>query len=479
MHNSKLLNLFKILEKKELILLKKHLEAPVHNGKKSVLLLCQYLSKYYQNWQTRKLTKELAFDFVFPGEDYNAKRIRNVMSELSLRIEDFLVWRQTEKSQKARQKLLIEAFSERGNYALFKESLEKLKGDLETANVRDMEYYQEMGFIQHQLFFHPDTSKFSKDSDGIYCAMDALDNYFIIAKLKYACEILSRQKIFNKNTEISLLSEIENLPSDALLKQNPIIQLYLDLIFLLKNGHDNDKYHSLKNGFIESIDLMNRSEQMEILFRLINHTIRVSHSLDASYVREQFELYKIGLLHGLLIENERMTDTTFTNIVINATTLKEFNWAKKFIEHYQKYLEDTAREEAIQLSLGYYHFHKGEFSIADEQLRLNKFYNFRHALRARTLSVRVHFELFLRDKSLFTMLNYEILAMEKYLNRNTELSNSRKEAYLSLGRFLKKIAAVLVLYNPDKKLRERWLKELSEKEFIVARVWVGHKIQQL
>lgn len=62
----------------------------------------------------------------------------------------------------------------------------------------------------------------------------------------------------------------------------------------------------------------------------------------AAFVREAFELYRQGLVSGVLIQNGSLSKTTFLNITAIGLRLKEYDWIADFISQITIWRSSTA-----------------------------------------------------------------------------------------------------------------------------------------
>ena len=273
--------------------------------------------------------------------------------------------------------------------------------------------------MQQQLFFHPDTQKHQLTDPNIEDIMYNLDAFYAMEKLRLGSEMRSREKVLNnKQYQIKLLEEVQQaFDVNDPLSQNVLFKAYQQILELQRNVSDKN-FQRLKET-LRSIDpKTNRSELQNILVHLLNFSIRQINRGDQKYLEENLHLYRIGLELNLLIENNRITGTTFSNIVASGIRNEVFEWVEDFIQNYQDYLEEGLRPNVKTLCMGLLYYSQGKQDQAIDLIINFGFTDDFYQLRAKTLMLRSIYERFLSDESFFNLLSAQSQAFEKFLRRN-------------------------------------------------------------
>ena len=119
MDNSRLLELFLCLSKKEIRDLRKFVNSPFHNQRSDVIQLFEYLVKYAYGSKVDQLDKRLAFKFLYPKAAYQEKKMRYAMSFLYKSIQAFLSHQAYLTDPLLSQKALLQAMRQKGRNRLF------------------------------------------------------------------------------------------------------------------------------------------------------------------------------------------------------------------------------------------------------------------------------------------------------------------------------------------------------------------------
>ncbi len=152
MHDSKLLNLLRSIEPEEIHWFQKFLKSPFYNHHELPNTLFQYISKYYPELDSPKLSKEKAFKKLYPKETYSIQKMRKAMYELSVLVEEFLVAMRIRNKAVQKKKLLVAELGERNVYEQFKKGTKELLGKLEALPYRDIVTYQEIHLLNLDFY---------------------------------------------------------------------------------------------------------------------------------------------------------------------------------------------------------------------------------------------------------------------------------------------------------------------------------------
>ena len=169
--------------------------------------------------------------------------------------------------------------------------------------------------LNDRLYLHPDTDRYHLGEKNLDQALYNLDAFFVLAKLKLACELENRSRILSEKREAKLLSEVITMAERDFKKDNPVFEIYLSILYLLQNREEGSAFQKAKKVYSNNLYLLDQEEQRNILTVLLNCANQAAVKGTADYLQEQFDLYQLGLEFDLLIEHGRMSENMFTNIV--------------------------------------------------------------------------------------------------------------------------------------------------------------------
>ncbi|MEL6865215.1 MAG: hypothetical protein AAFP19_12385 [Bacteroidota bacterium] len=482
MQQSKLVRLLKSLQEKEFKQLGKFLQSPFFNTRQELVRLYDYLVEHqtYPQFDQDIMDRERVFAHLYPDDkSFKSKKFRDTLSDLSLLVEEYIIQLELKYQNLPRQKLLIQALGRRNVYAYFVRYTNSLITSLKEKPIRDMHYYKDMLFLNQELFYHPNTPKLKPAVESIEAAMENLDNFYAMAKLRFGCELLNRQNTLSEETPILLFDAVQRMTEAKLVVDNPIFNIYLLIIRLRMEDHEEAVYQALKQLTFEHLDRIRDEEQRIILHYLLNHVQHLINNGYPEYLKESLELYQLGFQYKILIKNDRITYATFTNIAVIASALKELDWLHHFIAHYQPYLDATIRDEAIRISKAYFHFNKGEFQQVTDYLRdcspLNRLQN----CRVRSLTIRALYELYQQEESWQELLLSRIESFDQFLKRERELARQRIMAYKTFISFTRKLISYRNKGNRSTIHKTKLREQLDAKENIIVKIWFVEKIDEL
>ncbi len=476
MHKSKLIKLFRGLSRSELLEFGRYLKTPFFNRDKNLLILYNYIKKYHPKLDSEKLDKEHFIKKITGEKDTKTRKIHDWMSDLSSKLEDYLILIETRKKSYTRDFLLLDAMKERKIDELFFRNVKNIGNKLDNSVERDMFYYFYQWQLKHEAFFYSSISKKYKDEKDIAKTMEYIDMFFCAVKLRYSGEMAIQELIVSDEHSIALLDEVLQEIQKPIYQENKLFEIYKLTLELFYEKRD-ETYNKLKSLVLKHLNLGNHDEKLTLLNFLMVHankrlgevSLQYTKELYERYTRELFELYVYKIENDLLLEDGYITGVHFYNIIYLATTLQRAEWLEKFIHTNTKYLNDNIRESTTNLANAYLHFAKKEYrQCLLTLLQMDSAYS----LQTRTLGIQCHYE-FEADSEVLTL---ECNNFNKYLNRNEKFAAFRKEYPKNFIRFVK-----MLIDAPYKKdmTKEKLHTKLNNTKRISARYWLDNKIDEL
>ncbi|MEZ4958042.1 MAG: hypothetical protein R2825_31070 [Saprospiraceae bacterium] len=476
MIGQKLIKILQSLDPEEFRRLKRALSSPYFATNTRLLTLYEHLKKHYPEFEEEKLQKEKLFKKLYPGKPFNDGVLRVLVREFSAVVEDYILLERLRSDKPLRKKMLVKEYGQRNLYEYFKKGTEELVSGFDDSYVKDMEHYSELIQLYQDYCFHPMTNNYDANDNSLENLMDSLDAYFVLAKYRFAQVLNNKNTIFKKKANYRFFDLVrEN--EDEIFVENKIIVLY-ELLNKLHSTNDEKYFLELKEVFFPIINKVRRTDSRIIYFIGLNFCARQINAGKSDYFTEQFEWYFKGLKNDLLIENDKMSDTTFNNIVYAACYKKEFDWAEGFIDEYNRYLDSLVRGDALNYSKAVLNMQKGDF-IQALQLYANHNYGVSYHLKVRTGILRSAFEQSLKDPNYFGILQSYIDSYKKYLQRNTIYSDKKILQNKAFIRITEKLAK-RILANEKREDVKKWFeKELIKEDRIVSKSWLISKVNDL
>lgn len=474
MQSSKLIKLLKVLSPEEFRRFKKFIQSPFFTKNKLLLPLYEYLAKYYPVFEASRFSKEHAFRHLFGAERYSPAKINKLTFEMASLIQEFLWISEIQHNDFRKRKVLNEVFGSRNLYPFFQKETESLLENLEAQPFRDMDYYRDLIELNYGKYFHPQNNKYNLKDKSLEQLVDGVDKYFAIAKYRFACELKNRERILAKQYEIKFLETINKNGTAELLDGNVVFELYQILFNLTSTGEER-YFFELKAMFFQHVDLLKNDDQLSLFLSGLNFPIQQINRGNRGFIIEAFEWYKFGLQHHLLLQDGELSEVTYGNIVSLSCQTKDFDWTKRFIEDYSKYLNKRIRKDERAFNLGFVLFYEKDYSDAIRLLSTHSF-SISHQIKARFLMVRIFFEQFMLDDTYFEILIAQIEAFQKLLKRHKLVSKKHQEAHLNSTQILKRYANAIIQKHNLEADRKKLLDELNSGKPFTIKSWILEKL---
>ena len=124
-------------------------KSDLHNSRKELVRLLDWIVKFQGKSDLSKMTREGAFKFVFPKEDYDDKQLRYAMSFLLQQLKDFLSWKMLQANEMQQQQYLLMTLRQRKLKKLYEQQLKKAKQSIENQQNRNV-----ANFVSNHYIFY-------------------------------------------------------------------------------------------------------------------------------------------------------------------------------------------------------------------------------------------------------------------------------------------------------------------------------------
>lgn len=467
MQKSVLVEILRSLEKKEMRDLNKWLQSPAHNQRQDVVRLFDYLGKHLSD-EGESLGKEVAWQAVFPGQPYDDAYMRQVMYFLLKAVEEYLVFSyytrdgvryQLALSRIYRRRKLDKAYKQA--HRLGWENLHKqpLRNDFYLLNkffFEQVEYEHRMNITQNAPVNLQETA-------------DALERWFLEERLRISKDMLAHQSIYQKiNYDHGLLQEVLAYANNKAMLHEPAIGVYYNTYMALTHPEEEAYFDELERRIHNQMAFFNRSEVRTLYLAALNYCVPKINQGRQDFYRRAFELYRSGVETKILLENDNLSRYTFLNTVSSALKVGEFDWAEKFVENFQQYLEEKQRHGTVNFGLARLFFEKGEYDTAQRYLVAFEYDDMLQNIVAKTMLLKIYYE---QDE--FDAFESLLESLRIYLQRKEALDPTRKAAYKNMISLMKKMLHLNIYSKPQKeKFREMATQTnpLAEREWLLRQV---------
>jgi Skp family chaperone for outer membrane proteins len=467
MQKNKLIIALKKLKPEETAAFRDFVASPYYNKRVVLLDLLDHLLTFAPAFSGEGIGKEQVFQAIFPDEPYNDKQLRYHLSWLNKLLEQFWLVQRQAVQEEHNLVVLMETLSERGLEKHYRQQDRKLQQLLDCVEAPDASHFrhrQEWAETRERHFQRQRLRRFNEDLQD---AADALDRYYFLEKMKYACAMLDRQAIlqgaYNVNITPEWLEYIKGQDYFGL----PLLKLYVDIFRALSD--EGQEYHfDALLGELDTISKAVPTDRLrEIYFMAINYCARKIRQGQERYVEEALSLYTKGIERRILMEQDNLSPWTFTNVVKLALRLKRYQWIEQFIAQKGKLLPEAFQENALHYNYAELYYYTKSYEKAQEHLMQVAYSDLNYYLGARTMLAKIYYEQD-EEEALLSL----IAAFTIFLKRNKQVSTAIKETFLNFCDLLYQLVR-----REGRKL-EGLEKRIAGTELLTDRAWLLKAWQQ-
>lgn len=348
MQPTKLFEVLLILNKRQINDLEKFIEVSGNDlGEKKAVFL-QLLAEC----KKRKVLKEEKFKETY-AKDWNQKQWNRAKTSYHNVLERYLGTILIEEDQFWRDYLMLKSYFANNlnkNFeALWKKMNKNLKESPKPIIDKRLKAFFLYRFKAHEKKSSRKESNFLNDSEK------ALDEYYVLQKIRLACAKMNQAKITKIPYSPSKIDEIifrEDILKDF---DNVEIKLYAQLYLLLcAEGNEKEQYfEKIASLFEEVKEQVSTGVQKEILEHLMNYCASKMNQGEYVYI----QIYQEYLFYldesDLLTDHDKLNIHHFGNYVTISLLARKYKWLEGFIERCEsKLVKEKETENVIKLSKG-------------------------------------------------------------------------------------------------------------------------------
>jgi len=466
MENYKLYESLRMLSKKEVLPVKRFLRSPFFVLRNDVGDLFEVLIKYCLKGKPFP-EKEVVFQKTFPEREYDYTLLRGTMSDLFELIEEYFLIQKRREGRLQSRHLLAEIYRERKLSKSYQTVVKKTAKMLEKEPLRNAFFYRQfLDFQLEEMEFKVNDNDQRTKNFNLAEISETIDVLYLIQKLKHTCTQFTHQKVFKTDYDFGLLPLfLEEIEQERYLKI-PAIAIYYYCYRFLSNPNESDSFEKFKTLLFENKEKFDHLELRGFYLFAINFCIRKLNQGETKFGQEVLTWYQNGLEEDYFLENETLSRFTYNNIVAVGILLEEFDWLEKFISTYAKKLDVVYRESTVSFNTARVEYSRGNYGAVMTHLQYVEFKDLINNLIAKTMLMKVYYELKEFDLLFSHLDNFQIFI------RRREVSDFHRRNFMSIIRFVKKIVG---LPEMDKKGRKALREEIENEEILTERKWLLSK----
>ncbi len=429
--------------------------SPYFNKHERLMAFADYLLVHIPEDNEPDLDRELIFEHLFPGEEYHEQRLADLMSYLVKLLEQFFAQQHFESRGFNQDYHLMADLAQRDLEKSYNKAFRTLKKSQKKKKIKNENFYmQEYLFWDESDHYYMRQQQRTTD-ESLQHKVDALDHFYLAAKLKNACEMANRQNVIEVNynhwlTEELLRSLKANIGD---YEDHPAIVVYYHILQCLTEPNDHAHFDRLKEvmqrhgkHFAQKTENEREKEEIRYMYLYVqNYCIHNINKGNRQYLRELFELYQWLLESEIILdEREELSQWDYKNIVSAGHRLDEFEWTEKFVYKYKDKLPEHARENAFNYNLAVLLYHKPDYKQSKRVLQSVEFDDVYYAVGGRALLMRIYYE---TDD--FDPLYSLIDSFQIYMRRNKKISSYQKELHQNFIKIMRKLTNMKVKLIAD------------------------------
>jgi hypothetical protein len=480
MQNTSLLKHLRRLTPQDFRELRKFIRSPYFNQREDVVHLFDYFDQVLNGKKSGSVKKQDVWKAVFPKQKFDDKTLHYTASFLLKNIKQYLAQSEAQEDALQQQLYLCRALRKRGIEKSFEKELLATESLQQIQNLRNTRHHFDRYQLEMELAAHTMQQRRSGDMN-LQAVHDELTTYFIAETLRQGCTILTHQTMSKQVYDLKLLDEVLALVEAGGYEEVTAVMVYYHAFRALsgssavgsstvrqsRGGKVDEAYFlKLKELIIGSGNKFPDHELRDIYLLAINFCIKKLNAGERQYIREAFELYRLGLENEALLENGILSSYTYKNITRLGMNLDEIEWIGQFLENFKKHLPSKERDNSWRYNLAFFHFQQTDYDSAMRLLRLVEFNDVLNNLDARRMLLRSYFEL-----GEFTALDSLLDSFKAYIWRQKDHGYHR-ENYLNLVRFVKKL---MKIDRGDKKAMAKIQIEIQKTERVAEKEWLLRK----
>lgn len=484
MKESRLIEILSRFSKEEISEFEGFLKSPFVKTRRNVTPLLAFLKSEHPGFNKENVTKQIAFKSMFPGEEFNEKKLSNMMSDLTGEAENYLRHIELDRSETDSMLFLSKGYYEKKLLNHSMRVLNSFEKKLQPGFSPGKDYYAKLRqsqFLKGAYFSEKNDFEGLIETKKKYFEASAVQFIFDYIQLLSSVEpILTTygRSIDNKFIESVLrLVDIDKLFSEidkSNISHKYLIALHYYYLKTITEPGDKKYYYLLRNEFYSNIDKLDREERYILFNQLANYCTEEVSRKNEDFYTEALDVYKNMLAHDSysFSEKEYMQVIAYRNIIFFCNTSKDDEWFEFFIENYGDVLSPDMRDDMKHFAYANLWFLRSEFekSLVSLSKIENEFFLFKSDVK--NLLLKIYYELEYYEQA------YSMIDTYKHFLANTgEITKEYKEFY---NRFVKRYIQLLRLKEGRSRELPGILRiEISRETKIVNKSWLIEKADEL
>ncbi len=461
MENTRLVALLQTFDRKEQRELRKFVASPYFNQRQDVVDLCELLIKCLNEKLPITGKEELFHQLYGPDEAFDDHKVRMAMSFLMKLAEQYLLQREFFSDEIGAKTRLAAIYRQRSLPRHFERTMREVQEVHQQQQYRNADFHtREQRMLTEQFRFN--LAQRRTVDHNLQAITDHLDLAYFAQKLRQACTLLSHQAVYKKEYDFGLLDAVLKQVEAQNLFAHTAISVYYYCYKAFVQPDETTHFIQLKNLLVSDGDKFPPDEIADLYLLAINYCIGQYNKGRQSFLADEFDLYKISLERGYLLNNGSISKFTYRNAATVGMALKEFDWVERFLHGFKGKLEKSQQESMFAFNLARLEFERRNFGKALQLLQKTTSNDILFDLASRALILKIFYETEALDA-----LESHLDAMQRFIRRKDVISY-HGEHYLNLVQFTWRLMEA----QWDKKALEELKLEIEKTRAVAERNWL-------
>lgn len=278
------------------------------------------------------------------------------------------------------------------------------------------------------------------DTREMQAMLNHLDRYYMVEKLRHACQLTANMMLMNTHYELlflePMLEYLESEAGQALLTgdKEPSIDCYYHILMSLRQPDDASHYARMLYYLGEGFPRLPLDHQKDVYSFASNYCIQRIRSGHAEYRAELMDLYRRGIDTGIIYTKGEISEYDYKNIVTLGSANQEFDWTGNFIEENRARLPAAKRDNAYALNKANYLYALKRLDEAARLLVTVTDSDIVYHLARVVLEIRIAYDQEDQEYALNLLETFRL-----YVRRSRKMSTKDKRSYINYTRFTRQL----------------------------------------
>jgi len=483
MISAKLVSVLKSFSHEETREFEKFLLSPFFNTNKSYVKFYKGLLKFHPDYKSELLTSENIYGRMFAGKPYSKQTMWNLSSGLEKLAEEFLTQLSLIKKPLEKFNLIIDEFRMRLLGRHFNKKLSEWEKMTDIYKIDIDQLYNLALLEENKVSYWQQIKGISgKQTDNYFELAQIYTLYYLITISRIINSIITGRTFSGFSGHSSMAEDfVRNINFDKFIeiskknnyKYSDLIEFYYNIIYCDLNPENEKYYFNARKFLFKNHALFSYKEKKDLTSNLANYCTEKNRLGYSNFYRELFNINKFRLEHGVAIYfNGTIGKILYKQIVINASSLMEIQWAEKFVEKYTPLLHEEHRESMKKLAMAYIYFNTKKYGEVLDSLSKFKSADMNDKIAVKNLIARSYYEM-----KEFELLLYHIDSAKHFIKSNKKIGNYLREIN---GNFFNYLHSIVTEAEQKDEYKVRILKQnISKDNMVNHKNWLLEKLAEL